>query len=124
MSVVAAVQPVVEAFERLGIAYHIVSAEFVCRGGEYDRESLARFVERSLTPGSRAFKVATAEDILLRKLEWYRDGGEVSDRQWADVLGIIRLRERDLDRAYLEHWAVRLGIDDLLARAEHAAGEG
>jgi hypothetical protein len=34
--------------------------------------------------------VATAEDMVLQKLIWYRDGGSVSDRQWADVLGILR----------------------------------
>lgn len=58
---------------------------------------------------------------MLRKLEWYRDGGEVSDRQWADVLGILRLRSTELDRAYLDRWAPQLGVSDLLARAEREA---
>ncbi|MBX3464066.1 MAG: hypothetical protein KF830_12910 [Planctomycetes bacterium] len=96
---------------------------FGCRATEYDRLALSRFVERSLEPGTRPFHVATAEDILLRKLEWYRSGGEVSDRQWNDVLGILRLRERDLDRAYLERWAARLGLHGLLARAQREAGD-
>lgn len=33
--------------------------------------------------------VASAEDTILRKLNWYRLGGEVSDRQWRDVAGIF-----------------------------------
>jgi hypothetical protein len=97
---------------------------FVCRGGDFDRQSLARHVDRSLSEGSRTFRVATAEDMVLRKLEWYRDGGEVSDRQWADVLGILRLRSRELDRAYLHRWAPQLGVSELLTRAEQQAQGG
>ena len=112
-----------EAIQRCSCAnlVHLASGYkvdlFVSRGGEYDRVSLHRCVERSLAPNPRTFRVATAEDILLRKLEWYRAGGELSDRQWSDVLGIVRLREHDLDRAYLQQWATHLHVDDLLARA-------
>jgi hypothetical protein len=60
--------------------------------------------------------VATAEDILLAKLQWYRAGGEVSQRQWSDVLGLLAVN-RALDRDYLSMWAQRLGVQDLLARA-------
>lgn len=61
--------------------------------------------------------VATAEDMVLQKLIWYRDGGSVSDRQWADVLGILRTQGDRLDRAYVQLWATRKSVDDLLARA-------
>jgi hypothetical protein len=60
---------------------------------------------------------STAEDTLLAKLRWYRQGGEVSDRQWRDVLGIMRVAGRDLDRGYLARWAGDLGVADLLDRA-------
>src|SRR6185437_12446034 len=33
--------------------------------------------------------VASAEDIILSKLEWYRQGNEISDRQWRDIVGIF-----------------------------------
>lgn len=65
--------------------------------------------------------MATAEDILLAKLQWYRMGGEVSERQWSDVAGILAVAP-DLDAAYLRTWAARLGVEDLLDQAVAATG--
>lgn len=66
--------------------------------------------------------VDTAEHSILRKLEWYRRGGDVSERQWRDVLGILRVQGERLDMHRLREWAARLGVSDLLDRAL-AAGE-
>ena len=60
--------------------------------------------------------IATAEDMILHKLHWYRIGGEVSEIQWRDVRGIIGTRGEQLDLDYLRRWAERLTIDDLLNR--------
>jgi hypothetical protein len=60
--------------------------------------------------------VATAEDILLAKLRWYRDGGQVSDRQWSDIVGLIS-NNLALDSEYVKLWAARLQVEDLLRRA-------
>ena len=65
---------------------------------------------------------STAEDTLLAKLLWYRQGAEVSDRQWRDVLGILRVAGGSLDKSYLSLWAVELRVADLLDRAFHEAG--
>ncbi len=59
----------------------------------------------------------SAEDILLAKLHWYRQGGEISERQWRDIRGVLRSRREDLDPAYLERGARVLGVVGLLNRA-------
>jgi len=74
----------------------------------------------TLTPlkieGAALCPVATPEDAILAKLQWYREGGEVSDRQWSDIGGII-VQNPNLDWEYVNLWAARLGVTDLLARA-------
>jgi len=68
-----------------------------------------------------ALPVATAEDTLLMKLAWYRSGGEVSERQWNDVRGIVAVQQQRLDREYLGKWAEYLNITDLVDAALAAA---
>ena len=99
---------------------------FVRGESEYDKSAMERGVWRGLgeAASAKTFRLSTAEDVLLRKLLWYRSGGEVSERQWGDVLGVLRLRQASLDWAYLRRWADQLGLDDLLARAELQASKG
>ena len=61
--------------------------------------------------------VTTAEDILLAKLRWYADGGQVSERQWNDIVGLIAINPT-LDQEYVNLWASRLGVTELLERAQ------
>ena len=66
--------------------------------------------------------VAAPEDILLAKLEWFRLGGETSDRQWRDISGICKIQLFDLDFDYLHRWSRELKVDDLLETAFDEAG--
>jgi len=65
-------------------------------------------------------KFCSPEDTILAKLEWYRLGGEVSERQWRDILGVLKTRASELDLGYLRKWANDLKVSDLL---EHALKE-
>jgi hypothetical protein len=74
------------------------------------------------TDPDRTAYVATAEDTILAKLEWYRMSGDVSEQQWRDVLGVMKVQADRLDLAYLRQWAAQLNISDLLERAIKEAG--
>jgi len=67
-------------------------------------------------PERKAF-VTTAEDIVLAKLEWYRLGGGVSDQQWRDIIGVLKVQAGRLDLEYMQKWAAELGVTDILQRA-------
>jgi hypothetical protein len=100
---------------------------FVCRDHRYDREQLRRRTPQAVgAKAGRMVYFATAEDTVLSKLAWYRSGGEVSERQWADVLGVLRVQRDRLDHVYLRTWAEELHLVDLLERAlrEAALEEG
>jgi hypothetical protein len=91
---------------------------FVSRRRDYDVVATQRAQSEVIddAPGAMRLPTATAEDTVLRKLEWFRRGGEVSERQWWDVVGVLKVT-KGADREYLRVWAVRLGIADLLDRA-------
>ncbi len=91
---------------------------FVAKPRAFDRSQLARrqLLVLSETPEHRAY-VASAEDTVLSKLEWYRMGGEASDHQWRDVLGVLKVQGDRLDRDYMRQMAAGLHVADLLEKS-------
>lgn len=92
---------------------------FVTKDRQFDREALARALPESLDEKGEkdVFPVARAEDVVVAKLEWYRLGGEVSERQWADVKGVLRISAEVIDPVYLRRMAALVGVGDLLEAA-------
>ncbi|MGO9275675.1 MAG: hypothetical protein ACLQOO_36460 [Terriglobia bacterium] len=80
---------------------------------EFSRRQPRLVLKESMAPAY----VATAEDTILSKLEWFRAGGGVSENQWKDVVGIFKVQAGSLDLAYLHRWARELGVEDLLEKA-------
>jgi hypothetical protein len=91
---------------------------FVAAGDPFATSELDRGTTELLWKDpSASARIATAEDTILAKLDWFRRGGEASERQWTDVLGVIRIRGDELDFAYLRRFAAVLNVGDLLERA-------
>lgn len=90
---------------------------------EYERSQLARRQRYSSDDRPELnFYICTPEDIVLQKLVWYRIGRRQSDKQWRDILGVLKLQGENLDLAYLQHWAERLNLTQLLTQARTEAG--
>jgi hypothetical protein len=84
----------------------------------YLQSQLARAQKQTFVFGKEVIaKFASPEDTILAKLEWYRNGGEVSERQWRDILGVLKIRADTLDFDYMRKWASKLKVSDLLASA-------
>jgi hypothetical protein len=98
---------------------------FVTRRRSYDLEALRRARPISLAGAgvTRPFPVASAEDTVLAKIEWFRAGGETSERQWSDIVGVLKAMGGQADVAYLRKWAAALDVRDVLDRAERDAAE-
>jgi hypothetical protein len=88
----------------------------------FDRAQFERAEPIPIPEANTVLMVASAEDTILTKLEWYTI--TPSDQQWADVQTILRVQGEALDRAYLTTWAERLGLTalwDAAVRSEQAS---
>lgn len=93
---------------------------FAVGTGPYDQSEFARRKKIQIRPNGDALVLKTPEDSVLRKLLWFQDGGGVSNKQWRDVVQLIKINA-SLDREYMDTWALRLGITGLLEKARDEA---
>jgi hypothetical protein len=87
----------------------------------FDEVEFARRRRTPVRASGESLYVKTPEDTVLRKLLWYRSGGEVSERQWRDVVEVLRISHSLIDAQYLDSWASRLQLEPLLAQARAAS---
>ena len=96
---------------------------FVLQETPFEKQILARRVKKPVSEdATKQLFFATPEDIILGKIVWFKKGGSVSDRQWSDVLGVMKVQGAKLDKAHLKHWAKNLKVDGLLQKAFDEAG--
>lgn len=119
-----AVEPILQAirhqrsFQLLHEASFLRIDIFVSKQRPFDHERFRRREELTVArEPTREAWISSAEDTILAKLEWFKIGGETSERQWRDILGVIKTQAEALDVGYLRRWAPSLDVDILLERA-------
>lgn len=97
---------------------------FIFKDEPYQNEVLQRKRMDSIGEGDASieFYFSSPEDIILNKLQWYKMGGKVSERQWLDIVGVIKIQSDLLDTDYLKRWASKLHLLILLEKAYQDAG--
>ena len=95
---------------------------FIQKENEFQIQMLSH--SRKLPLGESAKKVSfvSPEDIILLKLDWFRQSGCDSQRQWSDVQGVLAAQKENLDFEYLKNWAKKLGLKELLQKAMSESG--
>lgn len=96
---------------------------FILRGQPYDLKAFERRQTDTLDEESaRKFYLSSPEDVILSKLQCYHLSGRLSQQQWKDVLGVLKVQGDRLDLKYLEYWASKLNLSDLLNSSFNDAG--
>ena len=96
---------------------------FPLKNHPFDQQAFSRRLQKAISEdASNQIFFATPEDIILHKLTWYKAGEGVSDRQWNDVQGVLKVQGDQLDMSYLKEWAKELSVSALLEKAIDEAG--
>ena len=99
----------------------VTKIDFFGRGDEpFDESEFSRRRATVVGASGESLVVKSAEDTVLRKLLWFREGGSVSEKQWRDIVSVLRISQSAIDDRYLDSWATRLDLAELLAQARTA----
>ena len=91
---------------------------FIPKKRPFDNSVISRTIHAiAFEDDNRKYNFASAEDTILSKLEWYREGGETSQRQLRDVIGVMKVQYKKLDLKYMRKWASELNVSELLEQA-------
>jgi hypothetical protein len=86
---------------------------------EFNASRFARTRRLSISAALEA-TFASPEDVIVKKLEYYRDGG--SEKHLRDIAGVIKVLGPELDIGYLERWTQRLGLARLWVKVRRSVG--
>lgn len=97
---------------------------FIVKKRPYDQGALRRRKKDTLDDDKDVPEIylASPEDVILNKLDWFHRGGRSSEKQWGDISGVLKVQKGYLDMGYLNHWARELDLHDLLKKAFTEAG--
>jgi nucleotidyltransferase AbiEii toxin of type IV toxin-antitoxin system len=110
------------SFNMLHHATGIKVDVFLLKGDLFSLQEMNRRQRISPLDNDSTIPVASPEDIILQKLHWYQLANCVSDQQWNDVLGVMKVQRKSLDLSYLKEWAERIEVGELLQKALQDSG--
>jgi len=99
---------------------------FVSRQGSFNASAFSRRkLEKISNSETDKVFVTSPEDIIIAKLDWFRKGNSISERQIKDVLGVVKVQNAcgGLDWEYLKYWANEMGVGDLLEKVREDVKE-
>jgi len=111
------------SFNLIDLQSYFKADVFVARDDEPARLQMARSQRYALgdEPGHELV-VASPEDVIAQKLYWFQLGDRVSERQWLDALGVLKVAGTRLDLDYLRQVSAMRGVAELLVVAARDAG--
>ncbi|MBN2341078.1 MAG: hypothetical protein JXX29_04205 [Deltaproteobacteria bacterium] len=115
---------VIEAINR-SASFNIIHLEtmykidvFVCGDDELKHQEFERAIPVTIDEETQdTLFIADATDIIIQKLLWYELGNRISQRQWNDVIGVLKVSRQSLDMSYLQKWSIRKKIIPLVKKA-------
>jgi hypothetical protein len=92
---------------------------FILKDQPYEQKAFERKIKDNLDDDTDSVSVylCSPEDIIINKMKWYKAGGEISERQWLDIQGVIKVQNDLLDKKYLVQWSKDVGVYDLLKKS-------
>jgi hypothetical protein len=92
----------------------------ITQGDEFDQSRFRR--ARRLKPiEDTEVDFASPEDVILKKLDFYRQGR--SDKHLRDIAGILKISADIIDLTYIETWVRKLGLEEIWAAVAKRARE-
>ena len=90
---------------------------FIYKDDPHQRTAIERKVKDKIDEElDIEYYFSSPEDVILAKLQWFEKGNRVSERQWLDILGVIKVQGKNLDTQYLIVWSKKLGLFSLLQK--------
>ncbi len=95
---------------------------FILKNNPLSQQEMKRRTLQKVEENEKYLYLATPEDTIIKKLIWYREGNQISDRQWRDILGVLKTQTSQLDFNYLHYWSKEENLSNLLNKALEESG--
>lgn len=97
---------------------------FISKTSDYQQTIFDRIIRKKFVDQNETIEIfiCSPEDVILTKLIWYKERGGVSEKQWSDILGVLKVQKNQLDMNYLDYWSEKLFVNVEFLKAKSEAG--